>query len=155
MRLLIHGGLKLNHVSKRGPMCLFQVYPTTPRSIIRSIRASRRLWYWSSSPWSISMTKILQHSSLSKFVVKLVCVIIRPLQMIDRISKMVYSIVHLLLLFLLFAVPDSKVHGANMAGRTQVGPMLAPWTLLSGALLISLQIFCHYDWSLDEGEFLW
>ena len=32
--------------------------------------------------------------------------------------------------------PDSKVHGANMgpsgADRTQVGPMLAPWTLLSG-----------------------
>ena len=34
--------------------------------------------------------------------------------------------------------PDSKVHGANMgliwADRTQVGPMLAPWTLLSGLL---------------------
>ena len=32
--------------------------------------------------------------------------------------------------------PDSKVHGANMGpiwGR-QVGPMLAPWTLLSGKL---------------------
>ena len=32
--------------------------------------------------------------------------------------------------------PDSKVHGANMgpsrANRTQVGPMLAPWTLPSG-----------------------
>ena len=32
--------------------------------------------------------------------------------------------------------PDSKVHGANMgpygADRTQVGPMLAPWTLPSG-----------------------
>ena len=32
--------------------------------------------------------------------------------------------------------PDSKVHGANMgsiwADRTQVGPMLAPWALLSG-----------------------
>ena len=32
--------------------------------------------------------------------------------------------------------PDSRVHGANMepiwADRTQVGPMLAPWTLLSG-----------------------
>ena len=31
---------------------------------------------------------------------------------------------------------DSKVHGTNMgpsgADRTQVGPMLAPWTLLSG-----------------------
>ena len=34
------------------------------------------------------------------------------------------------------SLPDSKVHGANMgrsgAERTQVGPMLAPWTLLSG-----------------------
>ena len=32
--------------------------------------------------------------------------------------------------------PDSKVNGAHMgpsgADRTQVGPMLAPWTLLSG-----------------------
>ena len=33
--------------------------------------------------------------------------------------------------------PDSKVHGANIWGpsgadRTKVGPMLAPWTLLSG-----------------------
>ena len=32
--------------------------------------------------------------------------------------------------------PDSKVHGDNMgpsrADRTQVGPMLAPWTLVSG-----------------------
>ena len=32
--------------------------------------------------------------------------------------------------------PGSKVHGSNMgpseADRTQVGPMLAPWTLLSG-----------------------
>ena len=32
--------------------------------------------------------------------------------------------------------PDSKVHGAYMgptlADRTQVGPMLAQWTLLSG-----------------------
>ena len=36
----------------------------------------------------------------------------------------------------LISCPDSKVHGANMgliwADRTQVGPMLAPWTLLSG-----------------------
>ena len=30
-------------------------------------------------------------------------------------------------------LPDSKVYGANMgANRTQVGPMLAPWTMLSG-----------------------
>ena len=36
----------------------------------------------------------------------------------------------------LLSTPDSKIHGANMgpsgADRTQVGAMLAPWTLLSG-----------------------
>ena len=41
-----------------------------------------------------------------------------------------------------YDVPDSKVHGANMgpsgADRTQVGPMLAPWTLLSGVQYIML-----------------
>ena len=35
-----------------------------------------------------------------------------------------------------YAVPDSKVHGANMgptwADRTHVDPMWATWTLLSG-----------------------
>ena len=35
-------------------------------------------------------------------------------------------------------IPDSKVHGANMGPpescRPQMGPMLAPWTLLSGIL---------------------
>ena len=36
--------------------------------------------------------------------------------------------------------PDSKVHGANMGGppgscRPQMGPMLAPWTLLSGDMI--------------------
>ena len=32
--------------------------------------------------------------------------------------------------------PDNKVYGANMgADRTQVGPMLAPWILLSGKVL--------------------
>ena len=40
-------------------------------------------------------------------------------------------------LMYLLELPDSKVHGANMGppdgtDRTQVGPMLAPWTLLSG-----------------------
>ena len=37
--------------------------------------------------------------------------------------------------------PDSKVHGANMgqygADRTQVGPILAPWTLLSGYVTLT------------------
>ena len=36
------------------------------------------------------------------------------------------------------ASPDSKIHGANMGPlgscRPQMGPMLAPWTLLSGSL---------------------
>ena len=35
-------------------------------------------------------------------------------------------------------IPESKAHGASMgpsgAYRTQVGPMLAPWTLLSGII---------------------
>ena len=37
------------------------------------------------------------------------------------------------------ADPDSKVHGPwgpSEADRTQVGPMLAPWTLLSGDILV-------------------
>ena len=41
-------------------------------------------------------------------------------------------------------IPDSKVHGANMgppgADRTQVGPMLASWTLL-----YMQQMFGHID----------
>ena len=32
-------------------------------------------------------------------------------------------------------VPDIKVHGSSEADRTQVGTMLAPWTLLSGEKL--------------------
>ena len=35
--------------------------------------------------------------------------------------------------------PDSKVHGANMGPR--VGPMLAPWTLLSGTLAWTAFLF--------------
>ena len=31
-------------------------------------------------------------------------------------------------------IPDSKVHGPNRIDRTQVGPMLAPWILLSGMM---------------------
>ena len=43
-------------------------------------------------------------------------------------------------------IPDSKVHGANM-GLTWVlsapdGPMLAPWTLLSGMLWLLHQLLC-------------
>ena len=39
--------------------------------------------------------------------------------------------------------PDNKVHGANMGPtwvlRYQIGPMLAPWTLLSGHSMSSLE----------------
>ena len=43
--------------------------------------------------------------------------------------------------------PDSKVHGGQHggpsgAGRTQVGPMLAPWSLLSGYLIIIRYELC-------------
>ena len=42
--------------------------------------------------------------------------------------------------------PDSKVHGANIWGpsgadRTQMGPMLAPWTLLCGLVNVDIRIF--------------
>ena len=47
-------------------------------------------------------------------------------------------------------IPDSKIHGANMgpsgANRTRVGPMLVPWTLLSGISSISGWFYlCTYD----------
>ena len=47
-------------------------------------------------------------------------------------------------------VPDSKVHGAYMgppgADRTQLGPMLAPWSLLSGVLqvYVTLTYICKF-----------
>ena len=44
-------------------------------------------------------------------------------------------------------IPDSKVHGANMgpsrADRTQMGPMLSPWTLLS-RIILNIPT-CRYD----------
>ena len=48
--------------------------------------------------------------------------------------------------FIIRKNPDSKIYGANMgpkwgppgADRTQVGPMLAPWTLLSGKLQLHI-----------------
>ena len=46
--------------------------------------------------------------------------------------------------------PDSKVHGANMglhgSNRPQMGPMLAPWTLLSGVALPNS--LSHYHMSV-------
>ena len=53
--------------------------------------------------------------------------------------------------------PDNKVHGANMgpsgADRTQVGPMLAPWNLLSGKTLVVTKYTPH-DLVHLEGEFI-
>ena len=47
--------------------------------------------------------------------------------------------------FAIYAIPGCKVHGANMGpiwGRqTQVGPLLAPWTLLSGILIYDYPTF--------------
>ena len=41
-------------------------------------------------------------------------------------------------------IPDNKVHGANMGPsgvyRTQVGPMLVPWSLLSEIMPMLYQI---------------
>ena len=34
--------------------------------------------------------------------------------------------------------PNSKVHGANMNRRPHMGPMLAPWNLLSGKSCVSM-----------------
>ena len=53
-------------------------------------------------------------------------------------------------------LPDSKVHGANMAPpgscRPHMGPMLAPWTLLSGLLyhFFSCQMWAipAFSWGL-------
>ena len=54
-------------------------------------------------------------------------------------------------------IPDSKVHGANMgpseADRTQVGPMLAPWILLSGMVISAcgqgiIQCYCYEKMNL-------
>ena len=59
----------------------------------------------------------------------------------------------ILAIYIIHAVPDSKVHGANMgpiwADRAQVGPMLAPWTLLSG-VLFTIGHKTTYSSSLDR-----
>ena len=55
-------------------------------------------------------------------------------------------------------IPDSKIHGANMgsgADRTQVGPMLAPWTLLSGIMLSELLakfLICVWNTNINMFE---
>ena len=58
----------------------------------------------------------------------------------------VYQQYSLIIVAELSSNPDSKVHGAKMgppgADRTQVGPMLAPWTLLSGKASSNKQQQC-------------
>ena len=60
-----------------------------------------------------------------------------------------------------WALPDSKVHGANMGPsgscRPQMGPMLAPWILLSGLSLwknssaVSMSMsWCLYDFKKHQ-----
>ena len=61
--------------------------------------------------------------------------------------------------------PDSKVPGVSMgpsgADRTQVGPMLAPWTLLSGSLIryilpsMCLSLSPFYELSFMQSMSLW
>ena len=50
-----------------------------------------------------------------------------------------------ILVVLLLDNPDSKVHGANMgpiwARQDPGGPMLAPWTLLSGNAYIASSVY--------------
>ena len=55
--------------------------------------------------------------------------------------------------------PDSKLHGANM-GPTWVlsapdGPMLSPWTLLSGYLSFKLEIPILVRWHLNIETYWW
>ena len=51
-----------------------------------------------------------------------------------------------------YAYPDSKVPGVNMgpiwADSTQMGPMLVPWTSLSGYQLSNIDMFVRHmmDW---------
>ena len=62
-----------------------------------------------------------------------------------------------LLLLVISLTADSKVHGDNSWGpsgadRTQVGPMLAPWTLLSGTI-IKYTLLVVYIYFLIHIEF--
>ena len=61
-----------------------------------------------------------------------------------------------------FNNPDSKVHGANKgpsgSDRTQFGPILAPWTLLSGKDYVKLafqsnieRIYLQHTTSTSQG----
>ena len=56
------------------------------------------------------------------------------------------------------SLPDSKVHGANMGPpgscRSQVSPMLAPWTLLSGLSWTNVdQVVWRHMTSLGLNDF--
>ena len=55
-------------------------------------------------------------------------------------------------------IPDSKVHGANMGPiwGWQVGPMLAPWTLLSEIWPAKYKAFCsHTGMIYSRNQSLW
>ena len=82
------------------------------------------------------MWKTQWHNTLERVIKKLEW-ILRPPNLID-------------------SSPDSKVHGANMgpseADRTQVSPMLAPWTLLFGQRLT--EDFCLFYEFKNGSRFL-
>ena len=104
-------GLKLNHVSKRGPRSLGNLqkigeFPSQMSSNMERVSMS----------WHHHGNHMFHHF----------CPFASP-------SATNY--------------PDSKIHGGQHggpagAGRTQVGPMLAPWTLLSGYLIIIRYELC-------------
>ena len=58
--------------------------------------------------------------------------------------------------FLFQTIPDSKVHGANMGPSgscwPQMGPMLAPWSLLSG--IVSLHSAVNHSKNSNVGPML-
>ena len=62
------------------------------------------------------------------------------------------SIEILELSFYSYDIPDSKVHVANMGpilgGRTQVDPMLTPWTLFSGIRINLARGSCNVNMTL-------
>ena len=47
-----------------------------------------------------------------------------------------------------YTIPDNKFHGANMGPtwgrRAQMGPMLAPWTLLTGIIWVIVDSYIQW-----------
>ena len=46
------------------------------------------------------------------------------------------------------------IWGPSGADRTQVGPMLAPWTLLSGSITITFRDYYLRVWSCDDSHYM-